>query len=80
MIRLVGIDTPTNILDDLYDATKRKVQDVVTNSYDDIDNVIPNDVIDIDFKKENDNKKTTTQPNFIKRNIEKIKKFFVSKK
>lgn len=80
MIRLIGMDTPTNILDDLYDATKRKVQDVVTNSYDDIDNVIPNDVIDIDFSKENDNKKTTTQPNFINRNIEKIKNFFVSKK
>ena len=80
MIRPVGIDAPTNILDDLYDSTRRKIQDVVTNSHDDIDNVMPNDIIDIDFSKENDKKKTTTQPNFIKRNIEKIKKFFVSKK
>ncbi len=80
MIKPVSIYTPTNILDNMYNSTKKTVQDMMTSSYDDIDNVIPDDILDIDFSKKNENKQTTTQQNWLNRSLENIKSFFSSKK
>ena len=63
MIKPVSIYTPTNILDNMYNSTKKTVQDMMTSSYDDIDNVIPDDILDIDLSKNNENTQTTTQQN-----------------
>ncbi|MCM1339177.1 MAG: hypothetical protein NC191_05860 [Muribaculaceae bacterium] len=75
MIR-VNVDYPVNALDDMYTSTKKTIQDIVTCSYDDIDNVIPNDVVDIDFTPNNDGSKSKTDPAWFNQFTEKIKNFF----
>lgn len=78
MIRLVGIDAPANVLDNMYTSTKKTLQDIVTSSYDDIDNVIPNDVVDIDFTPNDKGSKSQikTKQAWISRFVDRIKKLF----
>ncbi len=58
MIR-IGFDSPYNIVDNIYTSAKKTVTDAVLSSTDDIDNVMPDnaiDIIDIDFQKDNKEK------------------------
>lgn len=69
----VGIDNSVNALDDIYHSTRKKVQDIVTNSYDDIDNVLPDDIVDIDFSDNDKNQNEKPNPqNFLQENWEKF--------
>lgn len=76
MIR-INLDNPVNTFDNIYNSTKKRVQDIVTNSYDDIDNVIPDDILDIEFSE--DNNKETEKQNFFKENLEKFINIFYKK-
>ena len=52
MVR-VGLDNPVNTIDNVTSYVRKITNEIVNSSYDDIDNVLPNDVIDITSDKNN---------------------------
>lgn len=72
----VGMDYPVNALDDMYTATKKKLQDIVSSTYDDIDNVIPDDLLDIDFQQDSKDNEEQINQNRFNNFVNKMKDIF----
>ncbi len=71
----VGLDNPVSVVDNIASSVRRTANEVVNSTYDDIDNVIPNDVVDINSK--NDDKQLPDkQPKTFKDRIASVWKFF----
>ena len=73
----IGLDSPYNIIDNVYTSAKKTVQEAVISSTDDIDNVV--DIVDIDFKKDNNQNNKNSQ-NYKDNIFEKFIDFFSGEK
>lgn len=74
MVR-VGIDNPIKVIDNVASSVKRTTNEVVNSTYDDIDNVLPDDVVDLSSN-DNNEKQTQKQPKTLKDRIANVWKFF----
>lgn len=76
MVR-IGLDNPVNTIDNVASSVRRTVNEVVGSTYDDIDNVLPNDVVDLTIDNK-DEKQIQKQPKTMKDRTANVWKFFAS--
>lgn len=74
MVR-VRIDNPVNVIDNVASSIRRTTNEVINSTYDDVDNVIPNDIVDLTPNKDDD-KQNKKQPKTLKDRIANVWKFF----
>lgn len=75
MVR-VGLDNPVNTIDNVTSYVRKTTNEIVNSSYDDIDNVLPNDVVDITSDK--NNQQPQKQPKTLKDRTANFWKFFAT--